>query len=64
MASLKMLYAALAMKTKITRLAIESIIGNPKIAPPTPIKAPMDEKASERWCHASAIKALESNFLA
>ena len=52
------------INTNIIRLAIESIIGKPNLAPAIPISAPIDEKASERWCHASAISALESILLA
>ena len=38
---------------------MESITGKPSLAPAIPIKAPTEEKASERWCHASASNALE-----
>ena len=31
----------------------------PSMLAPMPKSAPIDEMASERWCHASAIKALE-----
>ena len=58
--SLKMSYAAFTINKKITKLAIESITGNPILAPAIPTNAPIEENASERWCHASAIKALES----
>ena len=36
------------INTNIIRLAIESIIGNPNLAPAIPMSAPIDEKASER----------------
>mgnify|MGYP007025197220 CR=1 FL=1 len=45
---------------KITILAMKSITGKPSLAPAIPIKAPTEESASERWCHASASSALES----
>ncbi len=52
------------MNPKMTRLAMESITGKPSLAPAIPINAPMEEKASERWCQASAINAPESIFRA
>ena len=48
----------------IAGLAMESMTGNPSLAAPIPISAPTEENASERWCHASAINALESIFFA
>ena len=59
MASLKISYAAFMIKTNITRLATESITGKPSLAPAIPTSAPIDENASERWCHASAMRALD-----
>ena len=49
---------------QITTLARGSRIGNPILAPRTPIRLPTEDRASERWCHASAISAAESIFLA
>ena len=63
-ASLKISEAAFTINTKITKLAMESMIGNPSLEPAIPTNAPMEENASERWCQASAISALESILLA
>ena len=43
----------------IAMLAISSPAGNPSISAPMPKSAPMEDSASERWCQASAMKALE-----
>ncbi len=59
-----MLYAALMINRKITRLAMESITGKPSLAPAIPIKAATEENASARWYHASASNALESILVA
>ena len=55
---------ALAIITQITILAIGSRIGYPSLAPKMPTNAPIEESASERWCHASAIRAPELIFFA
>ena len=39
--------------------AMASPAAKPNMLAPMPKSAPIDEMASERWCHASAIKALE-----
>lgn len=44
----KISYAAFTIKTKITRLAIGSMTGNPILAPTIPTSAPIEENASER----------------
>ena len=56
--------AAFTTKTQITTLAMGSRMGSPIRAPNIPIKLPTEERASERWCHASAISAPEPVFLA
>ena len=52
------------MNKQIITLAIGSKIGNPDLAPIIPIKAPIEERASDLWCHASAITAPELIFFA
>ena len=44
--------------------ATASITGKPFFANAMPTREPTEESASERWCHASAIKADEPIFLA
>ena len=64
MASWKISQAALRINRQITTLATGSSTGMPRRAPSTPAKLPMEERASERWCQASAIRAEDSIFLA
>ena len=45
-------------------LARGSMIGKPKRAPRIPTKLPNEDRASERWCQASAMRAEERIFLA
>ena len=63
-ASRKMSKAALTMKAQMTTLASGSIIGTPSRAPAMPISAPTELRASERWCHASAINAGDASLRA
>ena len=63
-ASLNISKAALRMNRQITILAIGSRTGKPSRAPSIPINAPTDDNASERWCHASAMRAPEFIFFA
>ena len=51
--------AAFRMNAQIKTLANGSNTGYPIRAPIIPIKAPIEDNASERWCHASAFNALE-----
>ena len=55
---------ALAIRTQIIRLATESNMGNLIRAPRIPAKLPIEDRASERWCQAAAIIALELILIA
>ena len=49
--------AAFRMNRQMTTLAMGSRMGKPSRAPPMPMRAPTEDRASLRWCQASAMRA-------
>lgn len=52
------------MNRQMTIDAMGSRMGTPSRAPSTPAKLPIDDSASDRWCHASALSDTERMRLA